>query len=120
MANPWHDKPQDMTRPEMQQGDQKRRPEEQFPSSGSGARRPDASQDPGASQDNRQRPSERSDREQAERDSNDDQAQAAGGRSSKSSSRSASESSSKSSASKAGKSSMNRDDSSSSKSSQRK
>ena len=112
MANPPHDKPQDMTRPEMQQGDQKRRPEEQFPSSGSGARRPDASQDPGASQDNRQRPSERSDREQAERDSNDDQAQAAGGSSSKSSSRSSS--------GKAGKSSMNRDDSSSSKSSQRK
>ena len=106
MANPSHDKSHDMNQPkDMQQGDDNRRPQEQFPSSGSGARRPDASQD------KKQRPSEQPQREQAERDGSmdttkDDRGQAASGRSNKSSG-------------KSGKSSMDRNDSSGSKSSQR-
>ena len=89
--NPKHDK--------LQQGDDNRRPQEQFPSSGSGARRPDASEE------STQRPSQQQpDRDRSIDMDEDDQAQAASGRSK--------------SSSKSSKSSMNRDDSSGSKSSQ--
>ena len=90
MATPSKDNPM-----HGQQGDDNRKPQEQFPSSGSGARRPDASQDKNQSP-SKQQP----DRDRSINMDEDDQAQAAGGGSRKSKS-------------KSDKSSMNRDDSSS-------